>query len=65
MLISLAAILFIDLLGSVNGLMEKAGTPDYLQMHAGEVDPDKIKMLLFVSIKVKGKLRKGKESTCS
>lgn len=44
MLISLAAILFTDLLGSVDGLMEKAGTPDYLQMHAGRIDADKIGM---------------------
>ena len=38
MLIALSAVLFTDLLGSVNGLMDMAKTPDYLQMHAGEMD---------------------------
>ena len=42
LLISLAAVLFTGLLGSVDGLMEKAVTPDYLQMHAGEVQLEKI-----------------------
>ena len=44
MLISLAAILFTDLLGSVDGLMERARTPDYLQMHAGKMETDKVRM---------------------
>ena len=42
LLISLAAVLLTGLLGSVDGLMEKAVTPDYLQMHAGEVQLEKI-----------------------
>lgn len=41
--ISLAAVLFTDLLGSVDGLMELARTPDYLQMHAGRMDSDKLR----------------------
>ena len=44
LLIALAAILFTDLLGSVDGLMEMAGTPDYLQMHAGKMDVKKLRM---------------------
>lgn len=42
MFLALAAVLFTGLLGSVDGLMEQARTPDYLQMHAGEIDPEKI-----------------------
>lgn len=42
MFLALAAVLFTGLLGSVNGLMEQARTPDYLQMHAGEIDEEKI-----------------------
>ena len=41
--ISLAAVLFADLLGSVDSLMEKAVTPDYLQMHAGDIQTENIK----------------------
>ena len=40
--ISLAAVLFASLLGSVDGLMERAVTPDYLQMHTGEIQMEKI-----------------------
>lgn len=40
--ISLAVVLFCGLLDSVNGLMERALTPDYLQMHAGEIQKEKI-----------------------
>lgn len=43
LLISLAAVLFTSLLGSVDGLMERAMTPDYLQMHTGEIQTEKIK----------------------
>ena len=42
MFLGLSAVLFTGLLGSVNGLMEQARTPDYLQMHAGEIDAEKI-----------------------
>ena len=42
LLISLSAVLFTGLLGSVDGLMERALTPDYLQMHAGEMQVEKI-----------------------
>ena len=37
MLFTLTIILFANLLGSIDRLMEKARTPDYLQMHAGAV----------------------------
>lgn len=40
--ISLAAVLFTSLLGSVDELMQKAMTPDYLQMHTGEIQTEKI-----------------------
>ncbi|MGN0250021.1 MAG: FtsX-like permease family protein [Oliverpabstia sp.] len=40
--VSLAAVLFVGLLGSVDGLMEKGMTPDYLQMHAGDIQTEKI-----------------------
>lgn len=40
--ISLAAVLFTGLLGSVDGLMERALTPDYLQMHTGEIQTERI-----------------------
>ncbi|MGN1143382.1 MAG: FtsX-like permease family protein [Anaerovoracaceae bacterium] len=42
LLISLAVVLFTGLLGSVDGLMIRAQTPDYLQMHAGEIQMEKI-----------------------
>lgn len=41
--ISLAAVLFTGLLGCVDGLMDRAVTPDYLQMHAGEMQTEKIR----------------------
>ncbi|MGN0735950.1 MAG: FtsX-like permease family protein [Anaerovoracaceae bacterium] len=44
LLISLAAVLFTDLLGCVDGLMTEAKTPDYLQMHAGEMQRENIKV---------------------
>ena len=40
--IPLAAVLFTSLLGSVDGLMERAVTPDYLQMHAGGIQTERI-----------------------
>lgn len=40
--IVLASVLFVGLLDSVDGLMEKAMTPDYLQMHAGSIQTKKI-----------------------
>lgn len=41
--ISLVAVLFVSLLGSVDGLMERAVTPDYLQMHTGAIQTEKIR----------------------
>ncbi|SCL88410.1 ABC transporter permease [Sporanaerobacter sp. PP17-6a] len=38
MLVSLAAILGINLLGSIDTLMEQAKTPHFMQMHSGEID---------------------------
>ncbi|MDO4477714.1 MAG: ABC transporter permease [Lachnospiraceae bacterium] len=40
LLIVLSLTLFTNLIGSVNNLMEKAKTPDYLQMHAGQINDD-------------------------
>ncbi|MDO4488432.1 MAG: hypothetical protein Q4B67_05040, partial [Eubacteriales bacterium] len=42
MLIVLSVMLFSTLTGSINCLMEKAKTPDYLQMHSGEIDYQEI-----------------------
>ena len=42
MLIGLSVLLFTGLLGSVDSLMETAQTPDFLQMHAGEIDEGKL-----------------------
>lgn len=38
MLVSLAAILVVNLLGSIDTLMARAKTPHFMQMHAGEID---------------------------
>lgn len=37
-LLILTALLFTELLGTIDGLMDKAVVPDLMQMHAGEVD---------------------------
>ncbi|MGN0389553.1 MAG: FtsX-like permease family protein [Wujia sp.] len=37
-MISLTALLFANLTGAIDHLMKKAKTPDFLQMHAGEID---------------------------
>lgn len=42
-MISLTALLFTNLTGAIDHLMEKAKTPDYLQMHTGEINADEIK----------------------
>lgn len=42
MLIALALTLFTNLTGSVGGLMEAARTPDFLQMHAGELREEEL-----------------------
>lgn len=39
---ALTCILFVSLLTSANTLMEKAQTPDFLQMHAGEVSEEEL-----------------------
>ncbi|HEX3028507.1 MAG TPA: FtsX-like permease family protein [Clostridia bacterium] len=38
MLVSLAAILTVNLLGSIDTLMSKAKTPHFMQMHSGKID---------------------------
>ena len=40
MLMGLTVLLFGSLSGSVESLMQKARTPDFLQMHAGEIDEE-------------------------
>lgn len=42
MMLSLTALLFSGLLGSVNALMEQAQVPDLLQMHTGEINEREI-----------------------
>ena len=42
MLVSLAAILVVNLLGAIDSLMTQAKTPHFMQMHAGEVDIKKL-----------------------
>ncbi|MBO5153424.1 MAG: FtsX-like permease family protein [Eubacterium sp.] len=41
-LFALTAYLAVSLLGSVDALMEQAKTPDFLQMHNGELDKEKL-----------------------
>jgi putative ABC transport system permease protein len=38
MLVSLAAILIVNLSGAIDALMARAETPHYMQMHSGEID---------------------------
>lgn len=42
MLVSLAAILIINLAGSIDGMMERAQTPHFMQMHSGTLDRSKL-----------------------
>lgn len=42
MLVSLAAILIVNLSGSINTLMTKAKTPHFMQMHTGEINKDRL-----------------------
>lgn len=42
MLVSLAAILTLNLTGALDTLMTKAKTPHFLQMHAGEIDKERL-----------------------
>lgn len=41
-LLILTAMLMTNLLGAIDGLMEQAATPDFVQMHTGEMDETKI-----------------------
>lgn len=42
MMLALTALLFSSLLGSVNGLMEEARVPDFVQMHTGTLEESEI-----------------------
>ena len=42
MMLALTALLFSSLLGSVNGLMEQARVPDFVQMHTGALEESEI-----------------------
>ncbi len=42
MMVSLAAILLVSLSGAVETLMNQAKTPHYMQMHAGEIDIERL-----------------------
>ena len=42
MLVSLAAILIVNLSGSIDTLMTKAKTPHYMQMHTGEINKNRL-----------------------
>ncbi|BCJ93819.1 ABC transporter permease [Anaerocolumna cellulosilytica] len=43
LLISVAAILFVNLTGSIDTLMEKAKTAHFMQMHTGEINQERLK----------------------
>ncbi|MEH7226780.1 FtsX-like permease family protein [Bacillus sp. JJ1566] len=43
MLVSLAAILIVNLTGALDMLMTKAEAPHFMQMHSGEIDRDRLK----------------------
>ena len=42
MLLALTVVLFMNLLGAIDDLMEQAKTPDFLQMHTGEINQEEI-----------------------
>lgn len=41
-LVSLAAILFVNLSGALNDLMTTAKTPHFMQMHSGKIDSERL-----------------------
>lgn len=43
MLLALTVMLFLNLTGAIDSLMEQAKTPDFLQMHAGEADREALR----------------------
>jgi putative ABC transport system permease protein len=47
LLVALAAILVVNLVGALDTLMTRAKTPHFMQMHAGELDQDR--MAAFVA----------------
>jgi putative ABC transport system permease protein len=42
MLLGLSILLFGSLSSSIDSLMEEAQTPDFLQMHTGEIDEERV-----------------------
>ena len=51
-MISLVAMLFANLTGAIDHLMEVAQTPDFLQMHSGEINTDELKELSLTTPEV-------------
>lgn len=48
MLIGLSVLLFSSLLNSIDSLMETAKTPDFLQMHSGEINEEELKSFVLL-----------------
>ena len=46
-LVSLAVILGVNLLGSIDNLMDNAKTPHFMQMHSGEIDTERAAAMLL------------------
>lgn len=54
LMLALAAILFINLTGAIDGLMKDAKTPHFMQMHAGELDRARLKSFSEANPAVEG-----------
>ncbi|GGM20685.1 ABC transporter permease [Paraliobacillus quinghaiensis] len=52
-LVSLVAILTVNLSGSIDTLMKQAQVPDFLQMHAGDIDKERLKSFAVENENVK------------
>ncbi|KAB1435979.1 FtsX-like permease family protein [Candidatus Galacturonibacter soehngenii] len=52
MLVSLAAILIVNLSGSIDTLMTKAKTPHFMQMHTGEINEERLLEFVLQNSKV-------------
>lgn len=53
MLLALTVLLFTNLLGAIDDLMAKAQTPDFLQMHTGELAPEELRQFVTEQGEVK------------
>ncbi len=42
LLVSLAAVMVVNLFGAIDSMMQRAETPHFLQMHAGKIDTDRL-----------------------